>query len=960
MCALAAIHIPAQARQISQYAVTSWAEENGLPSSDVRAIAQDRDGVLWLGTNAGLVRFNGMRFVLWEERYSAHLRTAEITALCVAENGDLWVATSGGRITRIRDGGAVDFTQTDGIPRVIMRLFVDHQGVVWAGGEGGLSRFRNGHWESVYIGGFPVQSVRAFYEDRQHNFWVGGPTWIARRQEGSDAFERWDSRPVFAFSQDARGEIWVTDPSRGFRSLIQRMPSQVQPNASQIDSGLSLLNDREAGLWVGTQGSGLLHLSAPDGKLERYDAGQGLAHDVVNSLYEDREGNVWVGTQGGLDRFVPNPIPQIDVLTGATKAVHSIAAARDGSLWVATAGGLVRYSKQLRRVYTEDDGLPSSNVFGLHEDADGVLWIATSRGMARWKDGRLSSVPLPRKVTAGVTFAVTVDREGALWLWNTNIGLLRWADGRQLPVDPALEGKWGRSLLTDSRGRVWIGFYNGGIGVIEDGKLRLLSERDGLAHGSVNAIFEDGSGAVWIGTQTGLSRYRNGQLNTLSGARLPGTIVRSITADQKGYLWLRLNSGLIRLASEEFDKALQDPSYRPQLQLFDVSDNVGGAGTGLTDSIARAADGMIWMVTATGLARFDPQRLPPPHPLPAVRIEDIVADGHRLDSRLQAHLPPRTSRLQIDYVAATLSSSRHRYRYMLDGFDLGWIDAGLSRQAVYTNLAPGSYRFRVTAGSADGRWSESSTTWKFVLEPAFTQTRWFYGALALAVLAAVLIGWRIRVAELRRRFALVLGERARMAGEIHDTLLQSLAGLELEVDDIASQLHPTEQRTRGRLDRVRRNIQRYIGEARQSIWDLRTLGDRDLAMALRETGGQLAGSNGLRFQFSATGEPVRCTAAVRDNLLQIGREAVNNAVRHAEANMIDMELVYQRDSIRLRVSDDGKGFDAKATVQSQTAHWGLGIMRERAQRVGGQLRLDTRPGGGTKVEVTVPLPSSPR
>ncbi len=963
-CVGAVAHAHAQTREIPQYAVTSWTEENGLPSSTVRAIVQDDDGALWLGTNAGLVRFNGVGFSPWEEHYSPHLRTAEITALCVTRDGSLWVATYEGRITRIRDGDAVDFTQADGAPLGIARLVEDHQGAVWVGGQGGLSRFHDGRWQPVYIGGAPVKSVRALYEDRQHNFWVGGPAWTARRSAGSEAFERWDSRPVLAFGQDAKGRMWLTDPTQGFRSLTEPAPSHLQSTTSRIDNGWALLNDRAGGMWVGTQGNGLLHLREPgpaDGRLERFDTSRGLAHDVVNSLFEDREGNIWVGTQGGLNRFVPTAMPLVDVLAGATKAVRSIAATSDGSVWAATAGGLLRLSGQSRRVYTERDGLPSSDVFRLQQDANGVLWIATNRGMARFENGRLSRVPLPREATAGAIFATTVDREGALWLWHTNMGLLRWANGRRLALDPVLEGRWGRSLLTDSRGRVWIGFSSGGVAVIEKDRLRLLSERDGLASGAVNVIFEDASGAIWIGMQAGLSRYWNGQLSTLPGSRLPDPIVKAITADQKGHLWLRLNSGLIRLAPGEFDKAVDNPSYRPELQLFDVAGNVGGVGIGLIDSIARAQDGTIWLVTASGLARFDPEQLPPPRSLPAVRIEDVVADGRRFGARPEVRLPPRTSRLQIDYVAATLSPSSPHYRYMLEGFDPAWVDAGTGRQAVYTNLAPGSYRFRVAAGSADGRWSESFTTWGFTLEPAFTQTRWFYGALVLTVLLAALIGWRIRVGELRRRFALVLAERARMAGEIHDTLLQSLAGLELEVDDIAGQLAPQEQGTRSRLDRVRRNIQRYIGEARQSIWDLRTADhdERDLAVTLREIAEQLAGSSGVRFEFSTAGEPVGCTATVSNNLLQIGREAVSNAVRHAGANLVRMELCYEKDSIRLRVSDDGKGFDAQAVAQSLAGHWGLGIMRERAQRMGGQLRVNTRPGGGTTVEVSTPLAPNP-
>jgi signal transduction histidine kinase len=335
----------------------------------------------------------------------------------------------------------------------------------------------------------------------------------------------------------------------------------------------------------------------------------------------------------------------------------------------------------------------------------------------------------------------------------------------------------------------------------------------------------------------------------------------------------------------------------------------------------------------------------------------VTANGRSFEPRGPLALPPRTASLEIDFTALEFFSPRQvQFRYQLDGLEDTWTDAGTRRQVTYTNLRPGTYRFRAIARSSEGVWTEQGAALEFSIEPMFHQTRWFLGCGALVLLGGVLAGWRLRLRQVRRRFALVLAERARVAREIHDTLLQSLAGLELQVDAMSSQLDASSAAVKLQLDRVRRQIQRDVSEARQSIWDLRspTLEGHDLADALRELGDRVAGAGRVRFEFRLSGKPAPRPRKVEEHVLRIGQEAVNNAVRHGQASVVRVELVYTDETILMRISDDGRGFDVATVVDGGGGHWGLMTMRERAQAIGGQLRLMSTPGHGTRVEMSAP------
>jgi signal transduction histidine kinase len=425
--------------------------------------------------------------------------------------------------------------------------------------------------------------------------------------------------------------------------------------------------------------------------------------------------------------------------------------------------------------------------------------------------------------------------------------------------------------------------------------------------------------------------------------------VGTIIDDDEGHLWLGVRAGIVRISPAEFDSPTGE-SRRIRYALYDASDGLRGDLVPLGyPGVVRTPDGTLWFVTTDGLAVVDPHRLSKTRLAPPVAIEGVIADERQVEPLAGLPLPPLTSILRVDYTALSFAAPAHvHFRYRLDGFDNQWVDAGARRQAFYTNLPPRRYRFRVTAEN------ESGADWEFSIRPTFYQTAWFYAACTMLSLLAGWAAWRARVGQVRRGFTLVLAERARIAREIHDTLLQSLVGVAVQFTALSTELESSPVSAKEHLTKLRRQIEIYIREARRSIWDLRspTLDARDLAAALRLTGEQMIGDTPLRLEFRVSGTPRRCSPRVEEQLLRIGQEAISNAVRHAQATSVLVELAYGDRSMLLRIVDDGRGFDPEDP--GSQVHWGLAIMNERAQLIGARLEIVSRPGRGTRIELVVP------
>jgi signal transduction histidine kinase/ligand-binding sensor domain-containing protein len=966
---VAAAAIPASAVDLrdvlADYTLTSWSRKDGL-NGPVWAFAQDADGFLWLGNDDGLIRFDGVRFVAWNELVPNTLPHAPVRALRVASDNVLWIGFGGdgGGVARVSGKSARMFRSPE-MPVAptgpITAIAEDRQHAIWAAGANGLFRFSADRWQKLGAAdGLPDAPINNVYADLAGRLWVGtavGLFW--RREATEERFEQLEtsSDPLrgLSLSEDASGRMWSSDPVVGFRPVGNRAAPQA---AVESGRGYRVIHDREDNLWVATIGQGLWRVrnraTADRPTVERTTVLSGLSSDAVRSVFEDRDGNIWAGTTEGVDRLVPHRVTPWSGLG----IVSTIAVTADDHILVGTPEGILRFTKTPAGWQRDSTRIPVVGIRAIRAAMHGRVWVLAAGGWFRIVGSQLMPVPLPAK-TAPID-AIATDSKGGMFAI-ANDGTIYRDDGAGVEMAARLselDNVRITSAFADRRGRFWVAFSGSRVGVLRE-TFTSFGAQEGLGPGPHYAFYEDQSGSIWVSGTDGLSRYSNGQFAFIGRPNgLPPGGIFALAEDAEHNLWLATGAGLLRVPPGEFDAAVSNPQYQLHYRTYDTSDGLAGFPAALGDSQAvRAGDGTLWFVTSRGMSMVEPRLLATPRPAPRVSVERVEADDRPIGNPASAVLPAGTSRLLIDYTAPDLTSSlKLRFRYRLDGFDADWIDAGTRRQARYTNLPPRRYRFRVAVSGDEGRWAEREAALDFAIAPRFYQTPWFYALVLVAGSLLVYGAWQWRLRQLRRQFALVLGERVRLSRELHDTLLQSLVGVALEFESIAKSLDSSPAAAKERVVKMRERVEEYIREARRSIWTLRSpaLETRDLVEALRESGARAAAGRPIRFEFGVEGTPRRFAGNVEHQLLRIGQEAVLNAVRHARAQQVKMTLAYSGDAVALRVADDGAGFAADTASEGTSDHYGITTMKERAQQVGGHLTITSRPNAGTVIEAVVP------
>jgi signal transduction histidine kinase/ligand-binding sensor domain-containing protein len=946
------------------YTLTAWTGYEGLQLGDVFAIAEDRDGYLWLGTSNGLVRFDGAVFTRRESVTASRPAGARsVSALLGARDGSLWIGYGGADgLARMRHGELAHFTAgRDLVPESVAALFEDRAGTIWAGGRGGLSAFRQGRWERIVNApGLREATLYSIYEDRNGQLWLGTSNGVYARTVDGFELRRPESTFVQDFAEDRHGAMWITDTRQTIRRLDTGAGPKHGAGALVPEGGWRMASDRDGTLWVAALGGGLLRLvdhASGTAALERFPYEHKISGSP-RSIFADRNGNLWVGLRaGGLLRVSENSIRNQLPLEGLTNdGVRALRAAPDGSVWVATGHSLNRFIGTRTEVYA----LPQARA--LDVDGSGQLWIAAVHGFGRFEKGRFAGIALPSDIRWQEIMSVASDRAGGHWFCSSQQGVAIWRDGalERFPRVPRTTEACS-SIFTDGRGRTWVGFTGGGVAVFEAGSFHHLGEAHGLARGAVLQVLEDRANSIWVETGSGISRFQDGRFTTVTQRNGPFTdLTAAFVQDDEGYLWVGVNGGaaLVRFSPTEMDRVAADPLYEIRYALYDASDGLQGEiarqqGRALA---ARDENGRLWFASGTTLVMLDPRQLPRSQQPVAPRIDAVSVDGMRITPGESVRLPAGVRNLAIDWIASSLNAaSKLRFRHRLEGHDPEWIHAGSRRNVSYAQLPSGSYRFRVSA-TYDGVWTDGEA-WEFTVASPFYLSGWFLSLSALMLIALVTGAWWLRIRAVQQRYALVFAERALVSREIHDTLLQNFAAIGIELEAVLRQLDPGAFGVDA-LRRLQHQAAHSLKDARDLVVALRRTGLSQapgLVEALRGIAAHTTAARATRVSLTVAGAARRCSADVELQLLRICQEAINNSIVHGGASAIELAVTFTAEEVTLRVSDNGRGFAADAEPADGQEHLGLLGMQERAERIRARLSIRSTPGAGTIVEVTGPV-----
>ncbi len=928
----------------------SWTTDDGLPQNSIQAIGQTSDGYLWIGTQEGLVRFDGVRF----RRLPGPpgVRAYSVRSLHVGRDGRLWVGASGGGLFRLEEGA---LRPVPPFSDSVRALHESEDGTLWVGTPDGVARLAPGAREPVFA--LPGRSIYALHEDAAGSLWAGTDEGLHAYRDG-----RWERLgadvglppgSVSALAGSRDGALWIGTGSAGLFRLAGGRARACGLGRERVGG---VVEDRDGVVWLATD-HGVKRLEG--GRLMSFDGGRGSLGRIF-TLFEDREGNLWVGTHyDGLIRLSTGSVGSHGGRGGVYPPALSVYQDSRGDVWFGTAGaGLGRLSGDQTRFYTRRDGVADDIVGPLEESRNGELWLGlrSRPALQLFRDGRPAGlVRLPASAAS-----LHQDAHGALWIGTIGAGLLRWAEGRltRWTTDDGLPSGEIRAVVADGEGGLWLGTRRG-LARFDGRSFTVYGPAQGLPSERVVALYQEAEGPLWVGTSGGgLARLARGRIAAYGTAQgLCDDRVFSILDDGLGHLWMSSNQGIFRVAKSDLAEVAAGARARVSCVSYGKADGMASAecNGGYQHSGWRTRDGRLWFASVQGLAVVAPEGPRRANPLrPPVWIEEVRADDRALSTTSPGRLPPGTKRLEITYTAPTLvASERARFRHRLWGFDRGWVEAQDRRQVSYTSLPAGRYVFQVVACNSDGLWNDEGARWELDVEPLFHQTGWFRLAGLLSLGAGAWSVHRLRVRGFRLRNA-VLAERTRISEEIHDRVSQIMTGVILQLDGASQTLAAGPTRCRPYLERA-------AGLAREGIEQtrgiLRGLGKAEVdgrhwAGGLLHSVTPLLEGSEVRLHVRETGRPQVLPPEIQQELSDIAREGITNALRHGQAGRIEVSLQHEAHGVRLAVLDDGRGLARDAEEGGP----GLGLvgLRRRVGSRGGSVEIRSGPRGGTTLEVFVP------
>ena len=968
MCAVQTAKAIDPNRTMSQYVREMWTTQNGFPPGPVYSIGQTPDGYLWIGTETGLIRFDGLNFTVMQSGTPDLPPLTHVLGLVAGQDGSLWARLRRPALLRYKDGEFKNVMGELGRPQANVTAISrgrDGALILWAlEGEARALAVRNGKLETLAApADFSRSPVLALAQTQDGDIWAGTRDAGLFRIRAGRTYKITDGLPdlkVNALASDGRNGLWVGTDNGIVRWDGTKLTSAGIPSSLKNVQALALLVDRDANLWAGTNSQGLARLNA-----------SGVswlgANEAITALFEDREGNLWVGSASGLERIRDSAFVTYSQPEGLPSESNGpLYEDAGGRLWFAPIQGGLWWMRKDQRERVSEAGLGNDIVYSIAGGNEG-LWIGRQRGgLTLLRSSRDSFTSVTYTTREGLAqnsvYSVYESRDGSVWAGTLSGGVSRLSRGRftTYTSETGLASNTVACIAEDSHGTMWFATPQG-LSAFSQGRWKTYGAADGLPSENVYSLLNDSAGVLWIGTSNGLAFLRAGTSHAAAGP--PASLherILGLAEDRNGSLWIATSNHLLRAdRSKLLDGALTDGCVRE----FTTADGLRGIeGVKRSRSVVADPSGRIWFSMNRGISVVDAGRLKNNSSPAIVHIQSLSADGTAIPLKNPINIPAGRKRLTVEYAGLSLSvPERVRFRYMLEGFEHDWSAPVEARKAVYTNLSPGPYRFRVIASNPDGVWSTEEDALAFAVDPLFWQTWWFRLAAALA---CGLVAFGLYLLRLRRitrrmnlRFEERLAERTRIAQELHDTLLQGILSASMQIHVAADGL-PDDAHVKPILSRALQRMGQVIDEGRNAVRGLRSSksSSLDLEQAFSSVRQEFApfGAEDVNFRVIVEGPQRPLRPLLRDEVYRIGREALLNAFRHSRASHIEIELKYASNQLRIFVRDDGSGIDPKILTDGRSGHWGLSGMRERADRIGARLHVFSRASAGTEIELDVP------
>jgi len=974
----------------SLWSLRAWQSDDGLPNNSVTGLAQTPDGYLWVATPTALARFDGVRFEEFPSSTIVAGYPQRIHALLQGRDGGLWLAMDHGPVVYLKKGTAKIFTQ--GLPDLdVQTLTEDAEGILWLTYRSdAVYRIKNGRViQSTAGDGLPAGVVGGFAVDNQNRLWFAKGGWVGTVRQGhfTALLQLGDYNSVIRLARASAGGIWIGKGSQLFWYGGEGKPENrgALPTTVPYTDTNALLEDRGGAVWIGTSSNGLF----------RYDGsgfeGVPASHRDILSLLEDQEGNLWVGTGGGgLDQMRSGAMKLVGTETGLSpEAILSVCEDTKDNLWAVTPNGLLlrETNREWTTISTQADW-PGGRATCVTADQAGAVWIGTKDyALLRWQDGRFTVWKKTDGLISHNIHSLLVSDTGAIWIGgNAPDSLQRFEAGKLTPVQipPTLHTI--RTMTEDAAGDIWLGTVNGRLVRVHGDQISdetaNCSDEAALASGlrSIRCLYATPDNSLWIGyAGAGLGRLKNGHFSLITAEQgLMDNYISQIVADDQGWLWMGADHGIFKVRLQELNDVAEARAMRMQSIRYGQSEGLHGlqANFGGSPGAFRGRNGRLWIPTQSGLLMIDPGRLREDPKPPAVFLKRMVADDqtiawyggvlpvqNAIDPQrpyFAPRLPPGHHRLEFEFTALSLSAPENvQFRYWLEGWDEGWVEAGTQRSANYSRLPAGNYRFHVMACNGNGIWNTSGATFDFAVEPFIWQT-WWFRLVILSLFTALIFATaryvsfrrlRLRLQALEQQAALDK-ERARIARDIHDDLGGNLTQIKL-LFEMVRQDHTQAEKVDAYVQQGTSLSRQAIESLDETVWAINPR--HDVLPALIDYISQYAVEflrlAGIRCQIDLPDHPPKwpVSTETRHNLFLVVKEALNNITRHARAGEVKLFAILNGKSVTIGIEDNGIGFENGPHGPGAD---GLRNMRQRMAEIGGQFSLETKPGSGTRILLT--------